>query len=80
MNATMDDDEDLDAFPDEDESTETIVCPECGAEVYEDADRCPVCGQYIIPDTRFWSGKPIWWIALGFLGLVALATALVLGL
>ncbi len=37
-------------YPDEDDlddgSTDTVVCPHCGADVYEDADQCPECGMY----------------------------------
>ncbi len=75
----VDDYEDRDALLEDEEGTDTVLCPECGADVYEDADQCPVCGMFMVPDTRFWSGKPLWWIALGFLGLIALAAALVIG-
>ena len=27
-------------------------CPDCGAEVYLHADRCPACGNYITPTVR----------------------------
>ena len=39
--------------------------PECGADAYEDADRCPRCGHYLTPDLSPWSGRPLWWILLG---------------
>lgn len=35
-----------DDFGDDDE-VDTIPCPECGADVYEEADSCPVCGCYL---------------------------------
>ena len=56
-----------------DDETETAACPECGADVYEDAPRCPACGTYITPGTSnsLWTGRPVWWIALGVLGIVA---------
>ena len=66
-------------FPDDqfdDEWNETIACPQCGAEVYEDADYCPACDTYITPRSHTWSGRPTWWIVLGLLGI--LATILVL--
>ncbi len=75
----LDDREYPDADPWDEDSVETVICPECGTDVYEEADRCPVCGRYMTTETRFWSGKPIWWIALGLLGVMALAAALVLG-
>lgn len=71
-------------YPDEDDlddgSTGTVVCPHCRADVYEDADQCPECGEYLLSDTRVWSSKSLWWIALGLLGIVAAILALVLGL
>ena len=36
--------------------------------------------MYLICDTRVWSGKSLWWIALGLLGIIAAILALVLGL
>lgn len=35
--------------PDDDGVSETVPCPACGAAVYEDADQCPACGEWIIP-------------------------------
>jgi hypothetical protein len=32
-----------------DDEVETVPCPACGQEVYEDADQCPKCGEWIIP-------------------------------
>ncbi len=55
-----------------DEPTGTEKCPACSAEVYEDADRCPHCGEYIIPGgiaARKWTAW--WWVAFG-LSLLAL--------
>ena len=64
----------------DDDQTDTIPCPECGAEVYEDADQCPACGHYIVHDTRAWSGRSLWWVALAVLGIGAVILALGLGL
>lgn len=66
-------------FPEDhfdEESTETVPCSHCGAEVYEDAVRCPVCGNYVTHDTNVWSGRPGWWILLGLLGILAAILAL----
>ena len=74
-----------DEFPDEDEfddefdddSSLTVACPECGAEIYEDAVQCPVCGTYVTHGAgRAWSGRPTWWIAVGLLGVLATILAL----
>jgi zinc ribbon protein len=70
-----------DEFPDEDEfdddSSLTVECPECGAEIYEDAVQCPVCGTYVTHRAgHVWSGRPTWWIAVGVLGILATILAL----
>ncbi len=55
-----------------DEPTGTEPCPSCSADIYEDADQCPRCGEYIIPGgiaARKWPAW--WWIAFG-LALLAL--------
>jgi uncharacterized paraquat-inducible protein A len=74
-----DDEFDEDEFPDEndeDDSTETVSCPSCGADVYEDAEQCPYCGTYITHQTSPWEGRSMWWIVLAVLGLVATILAL----
>ncbi len=75
-----DDELDDSEYPDEDdlddELTETVPCPQCGAEVYEDTVRCPVCGAYVTFDNSIWSGRPGWWILLGLLGILAVLVVL----
>jgi hypothetical protein len=64
-------------YPDEDDSpddddAETVPCPSCGEEVYESAERCPHCGDYITPySSSPLSGRPLWFVVLGLLGIVA---------
>ena len=69
-------------FPDEfddDSAAETIPCPECGAEVYEDAEQCPACGSYVLPDTHPLRGRSAAWVVLGLVGTAAVIAALLLG-
>jgi hypothetical protein len=68
--------DDPDELDSDDDLTETVPCPECGAEVYEEAEQCPRCGSYITHGGSVWAGRPIWWIVLGLLGLVAGVLAL----
>ena len=72
-----------DEYPDEDDFdddlSDTTPCPQCGAEIYEDAVRCPACGTYITHDADLWSGRPTWWIILGLLGMLAVILALLWG-
>jgi hypothetical protein len=65
-----------DDHDDDDESLELVSCPECGADIYEEAEQCPVCGSYVIHQSNPWTGKPTWWVVLGFLGIVATLVAL----
>lgn len=62
---------DPDEFDDDDE-TATVQCAACGAEMYDDAPQCPVCGEYVgALRGSLWEGRPGWWIALGLLGIIA---------
>jgi hypothetical protein len=72
----LDDHEDPDESDFDSEESETAPCPLCGAEIYDDAVRCPACGQYIPAETSAWSGRPLWWIFLGLLGIVVVILAL----
>jgi len=73
----VDDYEDsVDAFDEDDEFTETVACPSCGADVYEDAVQCPRCGEYITHSSNVWSDRPWWWIVLGLAGILAVIVAL----
>ena len=63
-----------DEFPDDefdDDSAETVPCADCGAQIYEEAVQCLVCGSYVTRHASIWSGRPAWWIALAILGAVA---------
>jgi len=62
-------DDDLDQY--DDDFSETLPCPNCGKEIYEDAERCPYCGEYVVFTNSQWVGRPLWWILLGILGILA---------
>jgi len=53
-----------DEYPDEpdsgyvDDASETLPCPECGEDVYEDAEQCPACGSYLTHRRQI---SPLWW-------------------
>jgi hypothetical protein len=55
----------------DDDESDVVPCPKCGADVYEDAEQCPSCGEYIVHPTSAWHGKPWWWIAVGMAGITA---------
>ncbi len=76
------DDELLDReYPDEDLDEEdagtTVACSHCGAEVYDDAFQCPVCGEYLEHPTSPLAGRPLWWVVLGLVGFAAAILILV---
>jgi hypothetical protein len=70
------DSDDPDQSGDDDDLSETIPCPQCGAEVYEDAEQCPRCGSYLTHGSSVWAGRSIAWIVLGMLGVLAAVLAL----
>ena len=63
---------DLDEFGYESES-DTLPCPSCGCEVYEDADRCPACGEYISPRWAQTSNQSTWLLAAAVIAIAAIA-------
>jgi len=62
---------DLDELGD-DGPTDVAPCPACGAEIYEDADRCGACGQYVtVRHSSRAAGLWLWIVvALAILGLL----------
>ena len=63
---------------DEDDASETVECTLCGADVYEDALQCPICGEYVSrPSSRPFSSRPVlFYVAVTLTGLAALVLAL----
>jgi hypothetical protein len=59
-----DDEDDVDFDFDDDGDEPTIACPYCGEEIYEDAPRCPACGQYVSAEDAPGARRP-WWIVIG---------------
>ena len=68
----LDDFDGDDAMSDEfdGEGEDTIPCPYCAVEIYEDAEVCPHCGSYIMEENR--PSCPAWvlWTALILLALI----------
>jgi hypothetical protein len=71
--------DDLDDWPDGDpDESDVVTCPNCGAEVYEDAEQCPACGEWITRSTHPLSGRSWWFVALGLVGVAATIASLAL--
>jgi hypothetical protein len=48
-----------------DDESEVLICPNCKGTVFEDAQQCPHCGDWIIPAHAESSGKRwIWPLAV----------------
>jgi hypothetical protein len=75
MRDDWDDDSD-EEWPDDDDSAETVPCPSCGADIYEEAEQCPECGEYVVRDNSVLGGKPRWYIVLALLGILAVVAVL----
>ncbi len=73
-------DQDNDFDQDEEfDDSDTIPCPECGEDIYEDSPACPYCGHYITSTASTWSGRSSLWLGIGLAGILAVIAALVLG-
>lgn len=68
-------------YPDPDDSDDevedTLVCPRCHAEVYADVSYCPRCGADVTPDSHPFSGRSLWWIVFGLVGIAAVVLVFV---
>jgi hypothetical protein len=60
----------------DDDDVETLPCPACGRQIYEEAEACPYCGEYVTHSTSVFAGKPVWFVALAVLGIVAVIAML----
>ncbi|MFT5301731.1 MAG: putative paraquat-inducible protein A [Mariniblastus sp.] len=56
---------------DEQDDDYTVACPHCGDEIYDDAEQCPHCRQYLSA-SDFKKQMPTWVVVLVILTIVAL--------
>jgi predicted nucleic acid-binding Zn ribbon protein len=64
----MPDRSDMDAHGDQD-VVDTVPCPSCGKPVYDGAEQCPRCGNYLSKEEHA-AEKATWIIVTGFVCLV----------
>ena len=62
----------------DDDQTYTVACPNCGHDVYEDAEKCPHCGEYIVATAGPFASKPVWFQKLMFVIAILTLIGLVL--
>jgi uncharacterized paraquat-inducible protein A len=80
-NDELRDDEYPDEPWDEDDASEWIDCPECGAAVYEDAEQCPSCGHWLTDADRSAAGRGrSTWNTISGIAVVLVALALILAM
>jgi hypothetical protein len=62
-------------YPDPDENDDEddlIPCPSCGRPIFDDAEQCPHCGDYVVAgSTSPLAGKPAWYVLLALMGILA---------
>src|SRR5688572_12453824 len=72
-------DEEFDDPVDADADDEpTIPCPDCGQEIYAEADACPYCGEYLLYSDTPQHGRPAWVTVAAMLALLAMISGFVL--
>jgi hypothetical protein len=54
-----------------DDGDTTAPCPHCGADIYDDAERCPACGMYLSAEDAPRAGWPAWMKVAAVLALIA---------
>ncbi len=76
MHETTDDDDWLDSEEldewDADDTSETSQCPQCGREIYEDAEQCPYCHEYVTTSGGSTSRRPVWIIVTAMVCIYAI--------
>ena len=74
--ASDDDDEDGEHFVDQgtyDDEPDVIPCPYCREEISELAQVCPKCKNYLSREDAPTPGKPIWWVVIVVVLILAFA-------
>ena len=71
------DEEDYDYEDDwDDDQTRTVPCKNCGCEIYEEAERCPSCGVYVLAASSTFDSKPFWSKSLTFMIVILIIMSL----
>ena len=65
MNANDADSDEFEMDDTDDAGETTAPCPNCGRQIYDDAEQCPHCGYYITEEESSHTSKP-WWVMAGF--------------
>lgn len=71
-----DDDDDEPRYDDDGDDDPTMPCPYCGADLYDDAVRCPTCERYLSDEERTATDQKSWVVATALILLAAILWAL----
>lgn len=55
----------------DDDDSPTVECKMCGCDVYEDAEQCPLCGEWLRRTSTVWDGRSPWFVLLGMAGIIS---------
>jgi len=72
MHVAYDDDDDWIENDGDDDDAEVLECPSCGARVHEETQRCPYCGDWIVPAYPRRRARRALWIIAACLVIAAL--------
>ena len=78
MSRWDDDEHDWDDEGEDDpEELDLVTCPACGAAIYEEAEQCPECGEYVVRGSNSpLRSAPSWYAVIAILGIIAVIVAL----
>ena len=70
--------DEIDDEADHESEEDQLPCPSCGRMMYEDSDRCPYCGDWVMPLAAAAAKRKtwIWWTALGLAVIIFIAWGL----
>jgi hypothetical protein len=73
-----DEEDDVVDYGDDDDEEPTILCPHCRAEIWEEAQQCPECGEYLSLEDRqaLHEWQPRWIVITAMLLLLLIALSL----
>lgn len=75
----LDDEDDDSGDVESSEDDSTSACPHCGKAVYDDAEQCPACGEYLSQEDAAATPRK-WWVVVTAVICLVLAIAWALGL
>jgi len=60
------------------DDSETVPCPHCGKQIYEEVQQCPYCKYFVTEHDKIVGRKPLWFTITAFVCLFMTGGGLVL--